>query len=101
MDVANDIGTFGVRGRTRVKISQRTVDVLCVQRGDSVFILPALGTMPLGAVGREEVSALHFRLRDTPGAANRALKALSKMFSLAESWDLTPAGGNPCRHVVR
>ena len=26
---------------------------------------------------------------------------LSKMFVLAEAWGLVPAGGNPCRHVVR
>lgn len=64
-------------------------------------ILPALGTMPLEAVGREQVAALHFELRDTPGAANRALKVLSKMFSLAEAWGLTPVDSNPCRSVVR
>ena len=26
---------------------------------------------------------------------------LSKMFSLAEDWGLAPAGGNPCRFVLR
>ena len=62
-------------------------------------ILPALGTMPIGSVGRPEASALHFGLRDTPRAANRALMVLSKMFSLAEDWGLAPAGGNPCRFV--
>ena len=64
-------------------------------------ILPAFGTMPLGAVGREQVSALHFELRDTPVAANRVLKVLSKMFSLAESWGLIAVGSNPCRFVVK
>ena len=64
-------------------------------------ILPALGTMPIRAVTRGHVSALHLRLRHTPRAANRVLMVLSKMFSLAESWGLKPAGGNPCRFVVR
>ena len=62
-------------------------------------ILPALGEMPVGSVGPPEAAALHFGLRDTPRAANRALMVLSKMFSLAADWGLAPAGGNPCRFV--
>ena len=62
-------------------------------------ILPALGAMPVGSVGRPEAAALHYSLRDTPRAANRALMVLSKMFSLAEAWGLAPPGGNPCRFV--
>ena len=62
-------------------------------------ILPALGAMPVGSVGRSEAAALHYSLRDTPRAANRALMVLSKMFSLAEAWGLASPGGNPCRFV--
>ena len=62
-------------------------------------ILPALGAMPLGAVGRSHAAALHYRLRDTPRAANRALTILAKMFSLAEEWGLAPEGANPCRSI--
>ena len=57
--------------------------------------------MPIDAVTREHVAALHLGLRETPRAANRALMVLSKMFSLAESWGLSPTGSNPCRFVVR
>ena len=64
-------------------------------------ILPELGGMPVGAVERGHAAALHYRLRGTPRAANVAIKVLSKMFSLAEAWDLTPAGRNPCRSVRR
>ena len=64
-------------------------------------ILPALGTMPVASVGRAEVAALHYGLRETPRAANRTLMVLSKMFKLAEAWGLAPAGGNPCRFVLR
>ena len=64
-------------------------------------ILPALGTMPIDKVGRTEAAALHYGLRDTPRAANRALMVLSKMFRLAEDWGLTPAGNNPCRFVLK
>ena len=62
-------------------------------------ILPALGTMPIGAVSGGHVSALHYEMRDTPRAANRALMILKKMFSLAVAWDLVPEGTNPCSGV--
>ena len=64
-------------------------------------ILPALGTLPIEEVDRTEAAALHYGLRDTPRAANRALMVLSKMFSLAEAWGLVPPGGNPCRFVLK
>ena len=64
-------------------------------------ILPALGAKAVGSVGRTEVAALHYEMRETPRAANRALLVLSKMFSLAEAWGQAPPGGNPCRFVLR
>ena len=36
-----------------------------------------------------------------PGAANKCLALLSKMFNMAERWDLRPDGTNPCRHVEK
>ncbi len=39
--------------------------------------------------------------RGGPGAANRSLALLSKMFNLAEKWSLRPGGSNPVRHVTR
>ena len=36
-----------------------------------------------------------------PGVANRCLALVSKMFNLAERWDLRPQNSNPCRHVDR
>ena len=62
-------------------------------------ILPALGMMPLAMVETAHVAALHYRLRETPRAANRALSVLSKMFSLACAWGQVPDGTNPCRGV--
>ena len=64
-------------------------------------ILPELGGLAIGAVDRARVAALHYRLRETPQAANAAVKILSKMFSLAEAWELAPPGRNPCRSVRR
>ena len=62
-------------------------------------ILPALGMMPLAMVETAHVAALHYRLRETPRAANRALSVLSKMFSLAAAWGLVADGTNPCKGV--
>ena len=62
-------------------------------------ILPALGMMPLAVVETAHVAALHYRLRSTPRAANRALAVLSKMFSLAAAWGLVADGTNPCKGV--
>ena len=62
-------------------------------------ILPSLGGMEIEQVGRAQVSALHHSLRGTPSMANGAVGVLSKMFSLAETWELLPPGKNPCRAV--
>ena len=62
-------------------------------------ILPALGGMVLGRIGRAEVIAFHHRLRDIPSRANTSLHVLSRIFSLAETWDLVPPGRNPCRRL--
>lgn len=62
-------------------------------------ILPALGEMPVGAVGREHVTALHYTMRGEPHAANMAVKIVGKMLSLAQEWGLREAGPNPCRSV--
>ena len=51
-------------------------------------IVPALGEMPVGAVEREHIAALHHDLRDKRGQANNVLWVLSKMFP----W-LKPGGG--------
>lgn len=66
-----------------------------------LHVLPALGRRKLEAVNRADVIALHHAMRGTPGAANRVLALLSKMFNLAERWGVRPDGSNPCRHVER
>ena len=65
------------------------------------FVLPAFGKHKLAEVTRADVVKLHHRLKDTPYQANRVLALLSKMFNLAERWDLRPDGTNPCRHVEK
>ena len=49
-------------------------------------------------VGREHVARLTHALRDRPYMVNRVLETGSKLFNLAEEWELR-SGANPCRFV--
>ena len=62
-------------------------------------IVPALGAMAVKDVRSSHVIELHDRMRDTPSMANHVVSMLSKMFSIAETWELVPRGRNPCRMV--
>jgi integrase len=64
-------------------------------------VLPALGRKKLPEITRADVARFHQSMRDKPGAANRCLMLLSKMFNLAELWGLRPDGTNPCRHIQK
>ena len=63
------------------------------------YILPALGSIKVVALGRDEVAALHHDMREKPYQANRTLGVVSKMMNLAEAWGLRPDRSNPCYHV--
>ncbi len=85
---------------------QNQVAVRCKRKTEENYrkalrnhVLPALGQKPLGEVGPEDAAALHHKLRGTPSAANLAVWVLSRMFVLAEAWEMAPPGRNPCRHV--
>ena len=64
-------------------------------------ILPALGGMPIAAVGREQVAALQHGLADRPATANQAIATLARLIEQAADWGLVPPAGNPCRAVPR
>jgi integrase len=64
-------------------------------------ILPELGGLPIGEVDRSRVAKFHYGLRETPQAANLSVRILSRMFNMAETWELIPPGRNPCRAVRR
>jgi integrase len=65
------------------------------------YILPMLGKRTVSQVTRQDVLTLHRRMRATPVHANRTLGLLSKMFNLAERWELRPSHSNPCYHVEK
>ena len=65
------------------------------------FLLPAFGSLPLGAIGRDQVASLHYKLHKTPTMANQVVDTLSRLFVMAEVWGVAPEGGNPCRFVKK
>lgn len=65
------------------------------------YIVPELGKLPLTAVDRAQVTALHHRLYRTPYIANMVIGTLSLMYRLAGAWGLVPEGSNPCHSVIK
>ena len=85
--------------RDHVRPRCRASSAAVYRRALDKHILPALGELPVGAVGRAHVTDLHYAMRGAPHAANMALKIVGKMLSLAVEWGLREAGPNPCRAV--
>ncbi len=63
-------------------------------------ILPALGALPIAAIGRAEAAALQHRLADRPAAANQAVAVLARLIDHAADWGLA-AGENPARAIPK
>ena len=84
-----------------VEVNCRPSTVYAIRRVLNRYVLPELGALSVSAVDRARISALHHKMRDTPYEANKALGVVSKMFRLAEAWELIPSGRNPCRSVRR
>ena len=58
-------------------------------------VLPAMGARAVGAVGRNEIAALHHQLRDTPTMANAAIDVLSKDVLAGRGVGADPAWTEP------
>mgnify|MGYP003393734363 CR=1 FL=1 len=65
------------------------------------YIKPKIGHIVLRDVVRQDVAQLHREMGATPYAANHTRVLLSKIFNLAEEWELREDGTNPCRHVKK
>ena len=52
-------------------------------------------------MGREEALSFHESLAELPTTANMAVKMLSHMFTMAETWGMIEEGTNPWRFVTR
>jgi integrase len=65
------------------------------------YIKPRLGALKAASVTKQDVQKFHGALRDTPAQANRMLATLSKMFSLAEDWEIRPRHSNPVEGIQK
>lgn len=65
------------------------------------IIQPKLGMMRVESLSRSDVDKLHKSLKRTPYRANRVLALLSRLMSLAETWEWRAQGTNPCQHIER
>ena len=61
---------------------------------------PGAPGLPIAAVERRHVMALHESLCETPAMANMAVETLSHMYKLARGWDMVPEDcDDPCESV--
>ena len=64
-------------------------------------IKPEFGSLPIRALSRANIQALHLGMRWTPYEANRVLALLSVILKLAEQWKLRDEGTNPARGIQK
>ena len=84
-----------------LKVNCRPGTVETFGRVVRLYILPEFGHMPVSAVERSHVAALHDKMRDKPYQANQVRDVLAKMFKLAEAWGMTPPRRNPALSIRR
>ncbi|NJO37114.1 MAG: tyrosine-type recombinase/integrase [Rhizobiales bacterium] len=69
------------------------------RRSIELFINPRIGSRKITDIGHADIAELHYDLRQVPYQANRTLGVLSRMFNLADLWEIRTDGVNPCRKV--
>ncbi len=82
-------------------LKKKPASVAADERNLRNHVLPALGRRKVTEITRTDVARLHYAMKGKPGAANRCLALLSKMFNLAEKWGYRPEGSNPTRRVEK
>ena len=65
------------------------------------YIVPALGTLPVSALGRAQVADLQHALSDRPAMANLVIATLSRMIDQAVAWGVAGEMTNPCRSAPK
>ncbi len=86
---------------TRIRNGRLTANTLDSYRyAASKYILPAIGRLSVTDVRRSDVEALVAPLAGR-SQYNRLLAIVSRLFTLAEHWDLRPQGSNPARGIEK
>ena len=65
------------------------------------YVVPALGTRPVSALGRSQVADLQHSLSDRPAMANLVIATLSRMIDQAMAWGVAGEISNPCRSAPK
>ena len=81
----------------RLKLKPRTAadyEKLVEQR-----IKPALGTLIVGSVSREDIMGLHASMAKIPRRANYTIATIRALMSWAEDLGLRPSGSNPAKRI--
>ena len=65
------------------------------------YIVPALGSLPVSALGRTQVADLQHALSDRPAMANLVIATLSRMIDQAMAWGVAGEMTNPCRSAPK
>jgi len=71
------------------------------KRNLRLHILPILGHMKMGEIGRCDVARFHTDKHIHPTSANRCLALISHIFTKAEQWGARDIGTNPCRGLEK
>jgi integrase len=71
------------------------------RRNLALHVRPVLGARKVIDVTRQDILALHHKMRSTPTAANRTATLLATMFRFAEEWGMRPENSNPARRVKK
>jgi len=95
----NDLLNRYIKEHLEQRCRPRTIDSFkgIVERD----IRPELGHQKVAAVTRQDMHKLHAARAATPRQANMILSVCSKVFNLAEVWEMRPEGSNPCRKIDR
>ena len=87
--------------REYVECCCKPATVAQYRRAIDRHIVPALGALPLAAVGRAHAAELQHRLADRPAAANQAVAVLGRLIDHAAERGLAAPRANPCRGLPR
>jgi len=81
------------------RIRKRPRSVAEDERNWRIHLRPLFGRMTIAKVSKRDLDRLVANMKERPGAANRCVALLSKMFSLAVRWGYRP--DNPSLGVTR
>jgi integrase len=83
----------------RPKLKPRTV--FDYERLAAQHIKPALGSLPVQQVARDDLVQLHLAMKRTPRRANYTVSTVHAIFAFAEDLGLRPRGSNPAQRIKR